>query len=172
MFSIFQNLPLIFLLFLGAVNISAQDLPTTKSEITKDKKCSLADSYNDFIQIEYKKFSFCIPIDLKEQNVKCIDSFCKEFKNEKMILTIDADPNAGIPVLERTNLSYQENTILVDNRKVWLWYFEQDHEYKYLSGANFWSEKHDYYDLGMFLSYKDLNQKETVEKIIKSVRFK
>lgn len=162
-------------LFLTIVaNSIAQDITKGKNEskTVECKKCDLADGYDDYIQIESKKFSFCIPNELKEKKIQCVDSFCKKFESERMVLVIDTDPNAGIPVLEKTYLSYTEESILIDSRKVWLWYFEQDQEYKYVSGANFWSEKQKYYDFGTALLYKDSDQKKTAEKIIKSFRFK
>ena len=169
----FKVFVVICTVFLIVANLNAQDTKkNTKSEIVESKKCELGDKYSKYIQIETKKFSFCIPTELKKIEEKCRDSFCKTFESEKMTLRIDADPNAGIPVLERTFPCYTEESILIDGKKVWLWHYEEDREYKYVSGANFWSEKNKYYDLAVVLFYKDSDQKETAENIIKSVRFK
>lgn len=172
----YLNKTLIFIFtvsFLSA-GISAQVAQKVREDNTFDnKKCSLSDNYENFDEIEFKDFTLCIPRELKKEKVlKCIDGGCNTFESEEMILDIDLSPDAGIPVLERTYLTYQEEHIQISNKKVWLWSFEQDYKYKYIFGANFHSGNNKYSDLGLVVVYKDSNQKDIVKKIIKSVIFK
>ncbi|MBC7912477.1 MAG: hypothetical protein H7Y30_18365 [Pyrinomonadaceae bacterium] len=72
---------------------------------------------HDWKTVSACQIRFSTPKDLKNQNVRGIDSCYAEFRNSKMRLTIDSGSWGGVFTRTQTNLDFKEEFIDIDGKK-------------------------------------------------------
>jgi hypothetical protein len=162
------TLPIIFALFL--IPCLAQQTKNQSIVVEELKPFDVKD-YEGWQKVELNALTFYIPSILKRKEVKCYDGGCYHFESDDLLFRIDLDPAAGRPTFERTYPSYSDKITQIDGKYAWIWFFQDEGDYKYLSGVNFWDERSRKYGAGIYLSSKTTDTKQMAEKIFRSIKF-
>lgn len=160
----------VFLMFVAQVAAFAQDSDKTDCSLPKTTN-NPPDDYKDWQKVELSSFKFYIPNNLKSKSVKCYEGNCYHFESEDLKLTVDVNTDAWRPTFERSYASYLSKFVQIGGRSAWIWHFEDEGIYKYISGVNFKFKEDKNYGMGIYLSSKTKNVSEVAEKIFNSVTF-
>jgi hypothetical protein len=139
----------------------------------KEKSSSMTEALCENLQkIDLKTLELCVPSELKSVPVKCRDNGCYRFESQDMVLDVDLDKAAGIPVLQRTYPTYHQKSASIDGEKALVWVYEDKGIYKYACGVNFNLRDDGNYNPGIYLFSKSKDVDDICEKIFTSVKFK
>jgi hypothetical protein len=127
----------------------------------------------------WKKVSLCqlhflIPKNMKNQNVKGIDSCVADFKNSRMRLAIDYGSYSGAYKNDGTTSDFKEEFTEIDGKKAQLVTFKDRRDRKFVAGL--YVLIHEAQDgmktsLNMSISVKSEEDLETARHIFQSLRF-
>jgi hypothetical protein len=153
----------------------SQDGETEKSKVlTKSHEKSVnPHQCQEWRRIEIAKVILCVPKDLKSVQVNCIHSSCHIFESENFILNIDDDiGDAPYPTSQTKYPSYSEETFETNFGTAWMWFYENEGEFRYVSGARFWDKTNEKEVLRVSFVSKTLPVRAIGERIFRSVEFK
>jgi hypothetical protein len=129
----------------------------------------------DWNRIEIRNLSFIVPDDVRQQEIKCIESGCYYFKNGEFSLGIDINADAYRPTYERGYSSYSEKRVWLDEKSgiyVWIWSFKRpDGDDPYRAGALFLFHDCPTRIVNMTFSSSLPGVAKVAEKIMMSVKF-
>lgn len=126
--------------------------------------------YKNWQEFKVKNFSFYAPKELEQKKVKCMEGGCYKFESNDLLLSISINPDASYPTSERSYSSYCEKYAWIDDSFAWLWFFEDNRNYKYNTGILFQFPEDKNRIIGMQM-YSKNNIRQVSETVFKSVKF-
>lgn len=128
--------------------------------------------YSKLREVDLGFITLSIPDQLQKQEKKCIEGGCWKFADDEVVVSVDRNQAAWRPTYERTCPGYSEEVLIVDGIRARFWSFpDTKSEFRFISGANFGTERNHQIGLGIYLSSKTLDTRELAKKVFASVIF-
>ena len=157
------------LLFIAPVYAQQENGRSIES-VSGEKRGRKVD-YNDLKEVDLGFIKISIPSALQKQEKKCIEGGCWKFADDEIVVSVDWNIDAWRPTFQRQYPSYAEELILVDNVRARFWSFQDKSRFKFISGANYATEKDHRIGLGIYLSSVDVDTRELAKKVFSTVKF-
>jgi hypothetical protein len=174
MMRIFTHLFLLFLLS-SSFGASAQECPQTdRSPVNASSTVrGPAEISRDWKSFVTTRFSFRLPLNASESNVKCWHGVgsCYEFQAENFRLSLDFHVAAYRPVSERKGPSFRESVINIDGLPAWKWSFEDKDKRQFHHGALIYSRIDKGFRIGISITSPEELPDHFVDAIFQSIRF-
>lgn len=162
------------LFFVFALGVHCLGQGSTKTSISEGIKTDVGSDCKDWEEINLKTVTFCLPKEIKQVKVRCIDTPCFSFRSENSELDIEISDSTTWDSYGRQLPSFTYKYITVEGVSLAaMWFYEKEqYGYKYVYGARFLIDKSTNYAAAMILRFKDIKDKDTAERIFTSVRLK
>ena len=131
----------IFCLYYSAMSQEPKISSGMASCETTIQRGKVGNGQTDLRQVDLRFGSISIPSDMERKDKKCYEGNCWEFTNNELVLSIDWNSAAWRPTSERQNSDFVEDYLLVDGVRTKMWSWTEGGTYKFVSGANYATEK-------------------------------